>query len=675
MPTLTDKIYHLRAARASHGDIEHWVLDVLDQLLGLSYSQGARAEVYLEPGGGRADVLVQEDVVIEVKRNLSDERIDAETQLRTYFTARRTLNVGVATDGIRWLFYVKSRGVPRLYHEFELPADSPDTHLKDLILVSLQAFRRKTPPPVDARQLCDTLKLGTPTFRLSTELLTEGSARANRFRVERRAWIAEFKSVYPGFDDLCTTLGEGNLDTGYSRLYIRHTYLVVIAKLLASMRIFDEAQLYQMIDHNPGEVLDGTVLLRNGVRVADKDDYFSWVREPSDELKTFVKELFHSLERYDFSAVDEDVFRLLYEEVIDADTRHRIGEFFTPKWLAQFIVEKAVTDGQYVVLDPACGSGTFLVEAIRRRASLREKAGSLTSNDLQDLVEQTWGFDINPLAVLLSRVNIYLVVSRIAHRNRLPPIPSFNPHIQTADSLSRIRSSRHRTLLAHGTGYYLTMAQQMVPVPPSVTSLDEAIRVGASLSKVCESYVSKRGEGQSHKQALDSALELAPNAYRPALKEIVNALRDELDDGDGIWGLVYRNKVVPLFSGLFDCVVGNPPWLVYREMDSGMKAVTDYVLTTYDIKPPSKVKTSFDLAIAFTLASATYLKEGGRLGFVLPRSLVSGLQHLPFLEKASSGGLPIQVQEIDDLQGVSPPPFPHGIPCVAAFFERGGKAG
>jgi len=674
MPTFTDRIYQLRAARASHGEIEHWVLDVLDQLLGLSYSQGARAEVYLGPGGGRADVLVQEDVVIEVKRNLDDERDDAETQLRTYFNARRTLNVGVATDGIRWMFYVKSRGVPRLYHEFELPADSPDTHLKDLILVSLQAFRRKTPPPVDARQLCDTLKLGTPTFRLSTELLTAGSAVANRFRVERRAWIAEFKSVYPGFDDLCTALGEGNLDTGYSRLYIRHTYLVVIAKLLAAIRIFDEAQLHQMIDHRPGEVLDGTVLLHNGVRVADKDDYFSWVREPSDELKTFVRELFLSLERYDFSTVDEDVFRLLYEEVIDADTRHRIGEFFTPKWLAQFIVEKSVTDGQYVVLDPACGSGTFLVESIRRRASLREKAGKLTSNDLQDLVEQTWGFDINPLAVLLSRVNIYLVVSRIAHRNRLPPIPSFNPHIQTADSLSRIRSSRHRTLLAHGTGYYLTMAQQMVPVPPSVTSLDEAIRVGSSLSKVCESYVSKKAGGQSHKQALDSALELAPNAYRPALKEIVNALRDELDDGDGIWGLVYRNKVVPLFSGQFDCVVGNPPWLVYREMDSGMKAVTDYVLTTYDIKPPSKVKTSFDLAIAFTLASATYLKEGGRLGFVLPRSLVSGLQHLPFLERASSGGLPIHATEIDDLQGVMPPPFPHGIPCVAAFFERGGDA-
>lgn len=673
MPTFTDRIYQLRAAKATHGEIEHWVLDVLEQLLGLSYSQGARAEVYLGPGGGRADVLVQEDVVIEVKRTLPDEQSDAEAQLKTYFNARRKLSVGVVTDGVRWLFFVKSRGLPRLYHEFELHADSTDSQLTDLILVSLQAFRRKTPPPVDARQLCDTLKLGTPTFRLSTELLAEGAGPASRFRVERRAWIAEFKSVYPGFDDLCTALGEGNLDRGYSRLYIRHTYLVVIAKLLAAIRIFDEAQLHLMIEQRPGEVLDGSVLLQNGVHVADKDDYFSWVREPSEELKTFLRELFLSLVRYDFSAVDEDVFRLLYEEVIDADTRHRIGEFFTPKWLAQFIIQRVVSNGHYIVLDPACGSGTFLVESIRRRAALREAEGRLSSSDLQDLVEQTWGFDINPLAVLLSRVNIYLAVSRIAHRNKLPPIPSFNPHVQTADSLSRIRSSRHRTLLAHGTGYYLTMAQQMVPVPPSVTSLDEAMRVGMSLSRVCETYVSEKAQGQSHKRALDSALEVAPNAYRPTLRDIVNALRDELEDGDGIWGLVYRNKVVPLFSGQFDCVVGNPPWLVYREMDNGMKAVTDYVLTNYSIKPASKVKTSLDLAIVFTLASATYLKEGGQLGFVLPRSLVSGLQHLPFLEKTCGEELPIHAIEINDLQGVKPPPFPHGIPCVAVIFERGGK--
>jgi hypothetical protein len=669
--SLVDQIFVVEAHHGGHGDREHWVLDLFDSLFGLTLHRGTKSEVYLGPGGGRADVLVQEDVVIEVKTNLEREMDDAESQLATYFAAKEELNVGIATDGIRWRFYVRVRGEPRLFHSMILAPDRTDGQFKEELLRALQAFRRKTPPPIDAVDLCDTLRLDTPTFRLSTSLLAAASTQSPRYRIERRAWIGEFSEVYPGFENLCRRLGEGNVETGYDRLFIRHTYLVVIAKLLAAIRIFDEAQLHLMIEKSPGKVLDGQALDANGVHVADQDDYFSWVGNPSDELRRFVRELFLSLVRYDFSSVDEDVFRLLYEEVIDADTRHGIGEFYTPKWLAQFITSKTIESGEDIVLDPACGSGTFLVESIRRRASLRQKVKPLVASDLSDLVEQTWGFDINPLAVLLSRVNLYLAVTRIAQKNNLATPAAFNPHIHTADSLSRVRSSLHRSRLQKGSGFFITLAQSMVPVPASVSTLEDAIKVGRVLSKVCDEYVKLVSNGTSHRAALDASLESSPNAYRSTIEIIVNSLKDELAEGDGIWGLVYRNKVVPLFSRTFDCVVGNPPWLVFREMDEGMKDLANFVLEEHAIRPHPKVKSHFDLAIAFTIGSATYLKPGGRLGFVLPRSLVAGLQHLPFLEAAANGSLPLKLDEIDDLEGVVPPPFPHGIPCVSAFFHAG----
>jgi len=672
MPSLVDRIFQIESHHGTHGDREHWVLDVFDVLFGLTLHRGTKSEVYLGPGKGRADVLVQEDVVIEVKKNLEQEEDDAERQLSLYFSARKLLNVGVATDGVRWRFYVRIRGEPRLYHETKLAPESTDEEFKEALLKTLQAFRRQTPPPVDAIQLCETLKLDTPTFRLSTSLLTEAATTSPRFRVERRAWIGEFSRVYPGFDDLCRKLGTGSLERGYDRLYIRHTYLVVVAKLLAAIRIFDEARLHRMIDSRPGEILDGRALDANGVHVSDPDDYFSWVGNPSEELKVFVKELFLSLVRYDFSTVDEDVFRLLYEEVIDADTRHGIGEFFTPKWLAQFITSRTVLSGEDVILDPACGSGTFLVESLRHRAELRGNVKRLTSSDLTDLVDQTWGFDINPLAVLLSRVNLYLAVSRIAQKTKVATPASFTPRVHTADSLSRIRSSLHRSRLQIGSGFFVTMARAMVPVPASVSTLEDAIKVGKALSKVCEEYVRLRSDGSSHGTALASSLVCAPNSYRTAIESIVNSLKDALEEGDGIWGLVYRNKVVPLFSRTFDCVIGNPPWLVFREMDQGMKDLANFILIERALRPHPKVKSHFDLAIAFTIASASYLKPGARLGFVLPRSLVAGLQHLPFLEASSKPGFSIKLDEVDDLQGVTPPPFPHGIPCVAAFFHGSG---
>ena len=672
MPSLVDRIYEIEAHHGSHGDREHWALDVFETFLGLSVHKGTRAEVYLGPGGGRADVIVQEDVVIEVKKNLEDEAEDAERQLTTYFRAKRSLNIGIATDGVRWRFFVRVRGEPRPYHFMTLSADSTDAQFKESLLKSLQVFRKSKPEPVDAQELCDTLKLDTPTFRFSTRLLEEASSHSPRFRIERRAWIGEFSRVYPGFDEICRNMGDKSVELGYNRFYIRHTYLVVIARLLAAMRVFNAAQLARMVEANPEELLDGTSLESNGVYVSDRDDYFAWVGKPSEELRTFVKELFLSLSRYDFSSVDEDVFRLLYEEIIDADTRHSIGEFYTPRWLAQFIASRTIRSGEDVVLDPACGSGTFLVEAVRQRAALRSKSRSLSTSDLSDLVDQTWGFDINPLAKILSRVNLYLAISRLAKLNKTGTPGVFRPHVYTADSLSRIRSSFHRSRLEGSSGYFVTLAQRWAPVPSSVSSLEDAIKVGQALSKVCDAYVGSREGGKTHSQALSEALEQSPNAFRSSIEDIVNKLKTELEDGDGIWGLVYRNKVVPLFSRRFDSVVGNPPWLVFREMDDGMKDIANFVIEEHGIRPKPNVKSHFDLAIAFTIAASSYLNPGGRLGFVLPRSLVAGLQHLPFLEVTSSGKHSLRLDEIDDLQGVDPPPFPHGVPCVAAFFHVAG---
>ena len=59
--------------------------------------------------------------------------------------------------------------------------------------------------------------------------------------------------------------------------------------------------------------------------------------------------------------------KTLYESVISADTRRRLGESYTPDWRAEAIVDAAVPNPlEQRVLDPACGSGTFLFHAVRR---------------------------------------------------------------------------------------------------------------------------------------------------------------------------------------------------------------------------------------------------------------------------------------------------------------------
>jgi len=94
-----------------------------------------------------------------------------------------------------------------------------------------------------------------------------------------------------------------------------------------------------------------------------------------------------------------DVLGRLYEELVPQEERRRLGEFYTPKPIAEFMVAWAVRGKNAEVLDPGVGSGTFLVEAVRR----------LRAMGAERPVERVVGVDVNPLAVLMATLNLLKV--------------------------------------------------------------------------------------------------------------------------------------------------------------------------------------------------------------------------------------------------------------------------
>ena len=70
--------------------------------------------------------------------------------------------------------------------------------------------------------------------------------------------------------------------------------------------------------------------------------------------------------RFRLEDIEHDVLKELYESLIDPAQRHQLGEYYTPDWLADLMVREVVTDPlNQRVLDPSCGSGTFLFHAVR----------------------------------------------------------------------------------------------------------------------------------------------------------------------------------------------------------------------------------------------------------------------------------------------------------------------
>lgn len=123
-----------------------------------------------------------------------------------------------------------------------------------------------------------------------------------------------------------------------------------------------------MMDMRPSkglDLLEGRPFRDRGIIGVVESDFFDWILlEPSGE--TLVVEIARHVSRFKLRDIETDILKGLYESLIDPAQRHELGEFYTPDWLAYRMCENAITNPlNQRVIDPACGSGTFLFHAAR----------------------------------------------------------------------------------------------------------------------------------------------------------------------------------------------------------------------------------------------------------------------------------------------------------------------
>lgn len=139
------------------------------------------------------------------------------------------------------------------------------------------------------------------------------------------------------------------------------------------------------------------------------------------ELNYIVRDMLRVLNRFDFSKVDKDILKDLYQRYLPKDERKRLGEFYTPDEVITYILDAVgYTSNNDVetkfLLDPACGSGSFLVEALRRLIQRYERKGFnlkdpvIAKSVLDDVVDRIYGLDINPFACFIAEMNILFQV-------------------------------------------------------------------------------------------------------------------------------------------------------------------------------------------------------------------------------------------------------------------------
>ncbi len=233
---------------------------------------------------------------------------------------------------------------------------------------------------------------------------------------------------------------ERDLDAAHA-LFALQTYFAVVTKLIAvlalslfvedlelrldEMKALDDASLHEDLeDLQRG----GPFLARNLPNVLEPDVFGWFLTDWSPPVREHLRELLERLSLYDPKTLEvspedaRDLLKHLYQGLLPRPVRHALGQYFTPDWLAEWLLTKVGYEGERDVrlVDPACGTGTFLVLAIHRLKERLRKARVPETEILETIVSRVVGFDIDPLAVVAARTNYVLALGSLLRRPDRP---------------------------------------------------------------------------------------------------------------------------------------------------------------------------------------------------------------------------------------------------------------
>ena len=166
---------------------------------------------------------------------------------------------------------------------------------------------------------------------------------------------------------------------------------------------------------------EGGTFRRLGISNFLEGDFFRWYLYLwDDEMGFAMRTLVETFEKYDYSIIvlerdiARDLLKNLYYELLPAALRKNLGEFYTPDWLAEFLLEdlQPQIKKETLFLDPTCGSGTFLVMLIKRIMNHYESSVS-PEKLLKIITNSVSGYDLNPLAVICARANYIIALGEV----------------------------------------------------------------------------------------------------------------------------------------------------------------------------------------------------------------------------------------------------------------------
>lgn len=431
---------------------------------------------------------------------------------------------------------------------------------------------------------------------------------------------------------------------------------VLVMRLIRKMRrdlvesVFEEDIFYWWTDDFEG--------LQNNIYT----DQRSYEVALMDFSKALAKVLY-ALYKFDFSKIIGDPLGDLYQKYFDRETRKALGEFYTPKEVVEYIIDAVDYRGRGIVdkrlIDPACGSGTFLVDALKKyldeaKPLAEEKGWDFVISKLCNEYHIV-GFDIHPFATIMAQIQFMLVLipyyKKAIERNKsfvLKRLPIFR-----TDSLIDESKSEAMTLSMFEGGRSISI-KITLPVRAGDKFVDaevimpfrgEAISEKTGLLNIPEYFAAlqalfdtvkeaARAEQQEiAKERLESNLKVylqnkdwarVAGFFMPYGRYFLNTIRRlRIEYGDG--RLVKSIEDI-ILAGLlknhveYDFVVGNPPW--GGVLKGSIGTLPDENIRENYRNNYFSAAGKYDIYVLFIERGINWLNEGGKFGYIIQNRIL-----------------------------------------------------
>jgi hypothetical protein len=658
---------------------------------------------YKKPGAIKPDNAKNRQLIAQVKGYIEDLAKDGRW--------KEDRLLGVAFDGYHFLFI---RKVGRWIEEEPIPVSVESI---ERFLLTLEKLTTKAALVPD--NLIRDFAVGTG----SVNYLASNAIKAFYFALSKNVdprvnaffeqWALQFSEVHGSIEDkkfdaetLVKSYGfekdeQKNfnflafffaLDTYYGLLMKLLAYQVVSFYTLKDIGGLPLAEWERLDSETLKDKLvsleEGGIFRSLGIRNFLEGDLLSWYLNDWDgPIGKAIREIVQCLNGYDPETMElvpdetRDILKKLYQFLVPKQIRHDLGEYYTPDWLAERCLDQVgygSKDGHLLekrVLDPGCGSGTFLILAIKRAKEHARIKDIDPAETLMLITKNIVGFDLNPLAVISARTNYLLsVADLLKHKKGDVTIP-----IYLCDSINPPRAKHRSNLFDTEDGHYqISTSVGLFHFPEQLVKKTTVQKVTTLL----EDGVMKK---QTSKQFLARVqAELKPDekdqkVFQLVLGETYKKLVDlEAKGINGIWARIIKNAFAPLFLGQFDIIVGNPPWVNWSSLPKEYREKSIPIWQRYDLFEHKGLdarlgKACDDISILMTyVAIDKYLKDKGRLCIVITQTLFKTVGGGEGFRRFRLGknGTPFRVIQVDDMSELQP--FDSATNRTSVFFCQKG---